>query len=65
MEIRTNVAYTQAYGCRFCLHVGSVALYFGRRRGYGTRLEICTPCRWFRWSKGQPARGQSANHKGE
>ncbi len=53
IQVRTNTAYTQAYGVRFCLHVGGVALYFGSGvRGRGPRLELCTPYHWFRWSKG-------------
>ena len=53
VEVKCNVAYTASYGCWFCLHVGSVAVYFGRDiKGSGPRLEIMTPRRWFRWSKG-------------
>jgi len=53
VEIRRGVHSTQAYGCWFCLHVGAMAIYFGSGlRGRGPRLEICTPARWFRWSRG-------------
>jgi hypothetical protein len=53
IQIQTNVAYTQAYGVWFCLHIGSVAIFFGRGiKGRGPRLELCTPWRWFRWSRG-------------
>lgn len=53
LEIERGVSYTQAFGCWFCLHVGTIAMYFGRRaNGRGPRLELFTPCRWFRWSPG-------------
>lgn len=52
MTIKRDVAYTQAWGCRLCLHVGSVAMYFGRHAGAGARLELLTPLHWFRWSRG-------------
>lgn len=54
IRISTAVEYTQAGGCQFCLHVGTVALYFGRRSGgqRGPRLELFTPLHVFRWSKG-------------
>lgn len=53
MEIKRDVYSLQAYGCRFCLHIGSIALLFGRmENGRGPRVEICTPARWFRWSWG-------------
>lgn len=53
MTIRTRVAYTQAKGCRFCLHVGSIALYFGSMPAprHGARLELFTDRHHFRWSK--------------
>jgi hypothetical protein len=61
IEVRRNVAYTQGYGCRFCLHVGSVAFFFGRvRGGAGPRLEVLTPRRWFRWSSGYRDRADAA-----
>lgn len=53
MEIIRDTAFTQGHGCRFCLHVGSIAILIGSvTDGRGPRLEICTPMRWFRWSKG-------------
>jgi hypothetical protein len=53
ISIDTGCFYTQAHGCRFCLHVGTLAIYFGRvKNGRGPRLEILTPKRWFRWSPG-------------
>lgn len=53
LSVDSGVYYTQAHGCRFCLHIGTIALYFGRRRnGRGPRLELFTPKRWFRWSPG-------------
>lgn len=58
MLVKRGVAYTQAYGCRFCLHVGGTAVFFGSRTdGSGPRLEICTPYRWFRWSRGYTKAG--------
>lgn len=51
--IKRDVAYTMAYGCRFCLHIGTVAIYFGSGvQGRGPRLEVLTPQHWFRWSGG-------------
>jgi hypothetical protein len=47
-----NVAYTQAYGCRFCLHICRTAFFFGRKKGYAARLEIFTLRHWFRYSRG-------------
>jgi hypothetical protein len=47
VRIKTNTAYTQAAGCFFCLHVGSVAIYFGSS-GPGHRLELFTPEQRFR-----------------
>lgn len=53
LSFETNCMYTQAHGCRFCLHVGSVAVYFGTLKdGRGPRIEILTPKRWFRYSPG-------------
>ena len=53
VEIVRDVEYTQAYGVRFCLHIGTVAFMFGRAtNGSGPRLELLTPRHWFRWSKG-------------
>lgn len=53
IEVRRNTAYTQAFGCRFCLHIGSLAIFFGRMKdGRGPRLELFTPWHWFRWSQG-------------
>jgi hypothetical protein len=51
IDVRTNVAYTMAHGCLFCLHVFSVAIHFGRGHARGWRLEVMTPCRWLRWSR--------------
>lgn len=50
IESRSGVAYTQAANCRFCLHVGSRAFFFGHGPS-GRRLELFTPSRWFRWSR--------------
>jgi hypothetical protein len=52
MKIKRDVIYTQAFGCRLCLHIGTIAVYCGRcGSGRGTRLEICTPRHWFRWTR--------------
>jgi len=47
-SIKTNVASLQAKNCIFCLHIGSVALCFGRRKGDCLcRIELFTPLqRW-------------------
>lgn len=50
ITIKTNVEYTQAGGCYLCLHVGSVAVFFGRRDKPGRRLELLTPPHGFRYS---------------
>lgn len=53
IHIHRDVTYTQAKGCLFCLHVGSVAVYFGTtKNGRGPRLELFTPLHRFRWSRG-------------
>ena len=53
MKMLTNVAYAQVWGCRFALHVGTIALCFGHNpNGRGPRLELLTPKHWFRWSGG-------------
>ena len=31
IDLRTGVEYTQAYGCWLCLHIWTVAVYFGSR----------------------------------
>lgn len=50
---QTNVEYTQAWGCRLCVHIGGLALYFGRKKnGRGPRIEIMTTLHWFRYSHG-------------
>ena len=49
----SGVEYTQAYGVLLCVHIGQYALYFGSGvKGRGPRIEICTPMRWFRYSRG-------------
>lgn len=52
MHIKRNVEYTQAYGCQLCVHIGSVAVMFGKRDGAGRRLELFTPRHLFRYSPG-------------
>jgi len=53
VHVQKDVEYTQAYGCRFCLHFRTTAFLFGRKKsGSGPRLEIMTPRHWFRWSAG-------------
>ena len=65
IRVQRGVDYTPAHGSRFCLHVGTVAIFFGscstgrqdgRPTGAGPRLELFTPQVWFRWSWGY--RGQ-------
>ena len=48
LSIKTNVASLQAYGCKVCLHIGSVAFIIGQRKGDCLfRLELFTPLhRW-------------------
>ena len=51
LKIITNAASTQAYGCLICIHIGSIALLFGKRHGPCLfRLELFTPCRKLRIS---------------
>ena len=51
IHIQHDVAYTQALGCRFCLHIGGTAVLFGEKKnGRGPRLELFTPLHVFRWS---------------
>lgn len=52
LEIQRGVYSTQARNARFCLHVGSTAIYFGNRPGYAARLELFTHYHRFRWSWG-------------
>ena len=53
IEVKRNVEYLQAFGCRLCIHIGTVAVLFGRKsNGRGPRVELFTPRHWFRWSKG-------------
>ena len=53
IHILRDAAYTQGFGCRFCLHVGGTAILFGNKKnGRGPRLELLTPLHWFRWSRG-------------
>jgi hypothetical protein len=53
MTIIRDVEYTQAYGCRFCLQIGTVAFCFGSGvKGRGPRIELLTPRHRFRYSKG-------------
>ena len=52
IRIQWGVPYTQAYGCRFCIHVACLAIYLGRWRGYGARLELLTIGHRFRFTRG-------------
>lgn len=53
MSVIRDCDYTQAYGCRLCIHIGSTAYLFGSGvKGRGPRIEICTPRNWFRFSWG-------------
>lgn len=42
--------YTQAKGCDLCIHVGTVAFFFGDGSKPVGRLEVLTPFHLFRWS---------------
>lgn len=50
LHIKRDVLYTQAYGCWLCLHVGSTAVFIGRRKGNAVRLELFTPLHKWRLS---------------
>lgn len=50
VHVKRDVLSTQAFGCWLCLHVGSTAIYFGRRDGYAVRLELFTPLHKWRLS---------------
>lgn len=53
MRVYTNTAEIQAKAHWLCIHIGTIAVLFGRAK-YAHRIEICTPNRWFRFSKGTP-----------
>jgi len=50
MRIKTGVVYTQAKNCSFCLHIGTIAMMFGKGKWFKKRLEMFTPQQLFRWS---------------
>lgn len=50
LHIKRNVMATQAYGCWLCLHIGDIAIFLGRRKGYGIRVELFTPLHKWRLS---------------
>lgn len=54
IHIKRGVYSATSFGCRFLLHVGYWAIYFGKTNRYSPRLELFTPFRWFRFSKGEP-----------
>ena len=48
VTVYRDTAYLQAANCLLCVHVGTTAWVFGwLLGGYGARLEIATPLRWF------------------
>lgn len=53
VEIQTGVYSVQAKNTRLCVHIGSVAFFFGNRPGVAARLELFTHYHWFRWSWGK------------
>jgi hypothetical protein len=64
IEIESGVDHTQAYGCRFCLHIGQTAIYFGQMAGgRGPILQIMTPFRWLRWCRGHYDAQQAEKEK--
>lgn len=53
LVIIRNAMSAQCHGVRFALHIGSTVYGLGRKKnGSGPRLELCTPLRWFRLSRG-------------
>lgn len=52
-EIHRDVIHGQWKGTTFVLHIGTTAyVWVGRKpRDYGAVLQICTPKRWFRFSR--------------
>ena len=53
IEIKRTVITPNAYGCWFCLHIFSTAIFVGSgMKGRGPRLEIWTQSHTWRWSKG-------------
>lgn len=53
-HIETEVAYCQCYGYRFALHVGSLLILLWPADRFATRLELLTPSRRFRLTRGAP-----------
>ncbi len=49
----TDVLSTTAQGCFLCIHIGTVAIYFGGWAWPGHRLELFTPLRRFRFTRGR------------
>ncbi len=52
MTIVRGVRECNARWCWLCFHVGTVVIYIGSGMSYGHRIEIATPHRWFRFTKG-------------
>lgn len=51
LSVKTNVASLQAANCLFCLHIGSIAFLFGKRKGPCLcRIELFTPLHKWRIS---------------
>jgi hypothetical protein len=53
ISVKTGTTYTQAYGVFFCLHIAGLAIFFGRKKGYGARLEFLTDRHWLKFSRGR------------
>jgi hypothetical protein len=56
MKIEKGVMHTQTKGCKFCLHIGTIAIYMGYRRKDGKQgvyLGLFTPFHIFKFSTPQ------------
>jgi hypothetical protein len=56
IAVRTDVMFTQARGCAFCLHVGTIAIYFlpgWNKQGTAAKLQVATPRHWFHFRRGK------------
>lgn len=53
MIIENGVVHTQSKGCSFCLHIGDVAIYFGKGQPniQGAKLMLFTQKYRFRYQK--------------
>lgn len=53
IQVARDIMSTQTKGCLFCVQIGATAFYLGnKKQGSGARLELLTPVRKFRFSKG-------------